>query len=81
MKQYQCLECGLSSRFGEIHKLDCSSKFLMQGYVRVLEEIRKFPQDLIDNLLDACHTETLDRAYALDEYSDMTNSLGLYNEK
>lgn len=81
MKQYKCLECQLPSRFGETHRMDCSSKLLMQGYVRVLEEIRKFPQDMLTELSFACYVERVERQMALEEYGDVSDSLGLYNEK
>lgn len=81
MKSYVCLECGLSSRYGETHRMDCSSKLLMQGYVRVLEEIRKLHQDLLDELSFACYTESLERKLASDTYTEASESLGLYNEK
>lgn len=59
---YTCLECGLESRYGDFHRMDCSSKELMKSYVRVFEEISKFPQDMLDKLSFAIYCETQERA-------------------
>lgn len=77
---YKCLECGLPSRWGEIHKMSCSSRQLMTSYVRVLEELRKFPDDMLGKLSFTVYCETLERKMALHEMTEATTSLGLYNE-
>lgn len=67
MQEYTCFECGISSQFGDCHKMSCSSKTscdsktLMESYVNLLNNLHKFPVDMLNTLEFAIHVEIMEK--------------------
>lgn len=61
MQEYTCFECGISSQFGDCHKISCDSKTLMESYVNMLNNLHKFPVDMLNKLEFAIHVEIMEK--------------------
>lgn len=79
MQEYKCFECGISSQFGNSHRMGCGSKKLMESYVDVLNGLRKFPVDMLNKLEFNVHVEQLERKLAFSDLNELSGSLGLHN--